>query len=750
MDISNRTKIFNIVFSLIFLGVILSFSLYFSMTSVMRPEENISDGYLDSGSELSDTDVYSYDNACLKNKFFHTMIVETEYRLFGNIKQGGVVRGKHDFLFDVGQNSKGYSYITDYVGGYTLTEAELENFYDVVTTRCKVYENQGRYYVFAVIPNSQTVYDEYMPSYFGGMSQRTMLSQISAYMSERGVDCFLDLTDALLGAKDNGVLYNNTENSINALGAYFVYEGVMNGIPQRAMNEPRTLSLTDFEYFTHYTDGKSSAVAVGLESLIKNETVSMSNSTEFKYTVVNYTGDYETTYVKSTFTDRVPLNPYVLVECSNEWDKIQLMPYFSNTFGVSSYKVGHGYDKEIVARSNPLIVIQTIREDELIELLGMKDSGYSSALTDSAVPYKTGMPSRVEYTILDDRSICITGKIESDAEVQVFGDGFEPIYAKGIGGMFFVKVTFEDQAEGREVILNAKAPDKAASDLLTLSISGQNNVGSARDVLIGSNSMLYSADYGVAYVLPPKDQLDDFEYKLYNLFSCYTQSNDTLDTKIIFGLLPRKLSVYTEGMPRELNAQLEMLNETKSTIGGMMHKVGARYVDFAAVLREKASNGKIFNQTDDLLTDLAYYNMYREVVSIIAQRHSNVKPIRSDGFLEYSVPLSGGGLASSLGFDMSRVTEVVTKFRFSISKPHFHNGDGSYVCYSADPTLPTAVIVYDELSEPMVELLTQHFSATYVMRKGDTNITDKILSSMRPDYIIYLCDEGNINFEIKY
>ena len=36
------------------------------------------------------------------------------------------------------------------------------------------------------------------------------------------------------------------------------------------------------------------------------------------------------------------------------------------------------------------------------------------------------------------------------------------------------------------------------------------------------------------------------------------------------------------------------------------------------------------------------------------------------------------------------------------------------------------------------------------MRKGDTNITDKILSSVRPDYIIYLCDEGNINFEIKY
>jgi len=164
MDESNRTKIFNIIFSLLFLGVILSFSLFFSMTSIMHPNDNLSDGYLNGSVGLSEEDFYGYDNACLKNKMFHSVIVEAEYRLFGNIRRDGAVRGKRGFLFDAGQNEMGYDYIYDYVGGYTLTQEELERFYDIVTTRSKVYENQGRYYILAVIPNSQTVYSENMPT----------------------------------------------------------------------------------------------------------------------------------------------------------------------------------------------------------------------------------------------------------------------------------------------------------------------------------------------------------------------------------------------------------------------------------------------------------------------------------------------------------------------------------------------------------------------------------------------------------
>ena len=157
----------------------------------------------------------------------------------------------------------------------------------------------------------------------------------------------------------------------------------------------------------------------------------------------------------------------------------------------------------------------------------------------------------------------------------------------------------------------------------------------------------------------------------------------------------------------------------------------------------------MFTQTDNYLTDLAYYIMYCDIINTISRYDSSVKPMRADNFFEYAVPLSSGNLASTLGFDMSRITEVITKLRLSGNKDYRYNSDGSFISYGPNTTMPTAVIVHDGHSEPVIEMLTRNFSVAYVMNKGDIDISLQVLTSIKPDYIIYLCDEGNIDFAIR-
>ena len=748
MNKLNKNNIFNIVFSVIFIGVVLSFSIFFWMTGTIRPSENVESEYFDNA-PMAKGYFSKYNDLCLKNKRFYSMIVETEYRIFGNIRQGNVIKGKDGFLFAAGENKYKYDYIVDYVGGYQLDEQMLENLYQNIELRRKVYESQGREYILAVIPNSQTVYSDCMPEYLGNISNNTVLSQLSQYMESKGNVNFIDLTYALNSAKSGGLLYNNTENSINALGAYYVYNGIMQSIPETLSLSERTLPLSAFNYYTHYTEGKTLADLAGLASMLKNETVSISNDTEFMYSIINFHKEFETTYVKFSYRDRVPMNPSVLIEITNEWDKIQLMPYFSNTFGVSSYKTDHKYSKETVENSNPLLVIQILHEDELMMLLNKENEiSYSAALGDDSTVYKTRAPQSIAYTVLDDNSVCISGMVEGDAEVQIFGNGLDTRIIRGLDGQFFARIDFEDDVQGKEVFINAKSSDKAASDLITLIISGTNNVGSAREVFVGENSMLYKLDYGIMYDLPDGELLSALETELDDLFAGYSQAGGK-DIEVFFAMIPEKLSVYTYESDTNMNEQFERLEAIKSCISGIISNVGGVSVDLADVLFEKRNSGKLFYQTDNDPTDIAYYYMYQELIRRLSEKFPSMSPVGIDNFVEYSYPYKNGSLASALGFDMSKLSERVTKFKFTNNAEYVTMSNGAILSYRFNEKLPNAVVIYDEKGAPLIDLLAEHFNVMYVLPKNSFELQDEALSKVRPDCIIYLCSEGKIDFNLR-
>ena len=83
-SLNDRKKALETIFTVFFVGIVLSFSLFFAVTAVFTPNESISEDYFD-GSE-GNTGIFSaFNDACLKNKSFYDLINEYEYKIFNNI-----------------------------------------------------------------------------------------------------------------------------------------------------------------------------------------------------------------------------------------------------------------------------------------------------------------------------------------------------------------------------------------------------------------------------------------------------------------------------------------------------------------------------------------------------------------------------------------------------------------------------------------------------------------------------------------
>lgn len=745
----SKKSVFDLIFSVAFVGVILSFAIYFVLILTLRPDYNMNDGYFD-GKEIERSGFSSFDDACLKNNSFHNSIIETEYKLFGNLFGGEVIRGKNGFLFMGGVNSSGYDYVADYTGAVTMTDDALEVIYRYIDMRSKVYETRNIKYYLVVIPNSQTVYSEYMPGVYGAISEERVLSQVGAYLEQKGFDGFIDLTDVMISSKSEGLLYNNTENSINALGAYYAYEGIMLRLIEDGTVNDREVDRDSYELYTHFTDGKTAAELAGISSILQNETISMSNATEYIYTTVEIFEDLETTYAKSGYGDAIPLKPSILLEVTGEWDKIQLKPYFSNTFGMASYRASHLYSTAALDNSNPSIVVQVLHEDELMTVIDpIVTASYDNGLVIGQDPYKTSRPREVEYSIIDLNTVCITGEIESGAEVSVFGDDLEAYTVNEVGGRFITTVSFSDSAIGKEIFLRAKAEGKTISDPITVLASLEwISDNSSEGVLVGSNSMIYLSDYKVP-AIPQNSSIESISSKLSKEMDRY-YSLAGEDVSVIYAMIPQKLSVYRAGAPEKLVDQISDLETIRSLLRVALRGIGMDAIDLADVIRLNMNEGKMFFQTSETMTDLANYYVYKTLIEKVSEDFALVVPKSKEEYSSIVYKAGIGAHALALGFGDSRLIEKTDSLVIKSVSEYFQGGSTdvdkteAFTVRNYIDELPKAIIVRDGASTKLIDMLAEHFETLYVLAEGETNIPESVLRSVDPDYIIYLCDETSI------
>ncbi len=339
----------------LFFGVLVSFMIYLGLGTVIGTGiTNDVDG---------DKGGVSFNSMFYEDEAIGGFVRYCDYALFGHIDESDIIIGEDGWLFEATDSVNGYERLLDYVGGCEFTDTQLEDISRALSIRAEAYADEGIQYMMIVIPDSMTVCSDKAPAYLGRQSENTRLRQLSRYMS--GSSFFIDPTDILLDEDKELPMYNNTENSINAYGAYCIYNiTVSRFLAETGIGVERIL-YDDVEFFTRLTEGKTIALRAGLEETIKNRTVSLSDGMDENYTVSSKEKGLVVTYRDSTSRSRQT----VVIECLDEWDRIQLTPFFSNTFETVYYKSELSENADAAADIHASLVVQIIHESELDKFL---------------------------------------------------------------------------------------------------------------------------------------------------------------------------------------------------------------------------------------------------------------------------------------------------------------------------------------------------------------------------------------------
>ena len=354
----NSKKAIQFLTVIFFVGILLSITLYLGLDGLTPapPSEESEDGR-----------THAFNRSFYGDELIASFVKYCDYKIFHHIENKTIISGQDDWLFETVREDNGYDYVMDYLGGCPYSEEQMAQIAHTISLRRQACAERNSDYLLVIIPNSMTVASEHLPVYMGSQSQNTRLRKLMAYMHEQRDPSVLDLRGIMKGSSEKEELYNNTEDSINAYGAFFIYDSVLSQLEMMGRDvEEYRLSVDSIQFFTHYTDGKTVARQAELEHVISNRTISLSEN------MTDFYGTSEATEhcVSTVMENRRGNEDRLVIECSGEWDKIQLMPFFSNTFETVVYENSIGDGVSALDYHKGTVLIQVIHESELDLLLG--------------------------------------------------------------------------------------------------------------------------------------------------------------------------------------------------------------------------------------------------------------------------------------------------------------------------------------------------------------------------------------------
>lgn len=356
-----------VVIIILFIGILLSFLVNFGVSAYLGTGD-LADTYFD-GDEHPGIVFSAFADNFYLSESIHRNIIRIDYYLFGRLHTDDVLLGYDEFLFPTYDDESVYNYLADYLGQAKPTPDELDAYYDAISRITALYADLGTECYFVIIPSSQTVYSDKMPDFLGDISKNTRLSAVSDYLASRGVDNFLDLTEHLVEAKSYGELYNNTEDSLNSRGAYYAYLALIDALPVAATENVPLISINDGDLVRHSTVGKVLARTAMLENVIKNRTVSLSTDFVQKYQILLRYEEYDMAFPKIEYKSEFYGTPRVAFCFADEWDRIIMIDYLSNTFGTTIYKNDLDFNGAVIDKTNPEYTVFFLHEKDLGRLI---------------------------------------------------------------------------------------------------------------------------------------------------------------------------------------------------------------------------------------------------------------------------------------------------------------------------------------------------------------------------------------------
>lgn len=373
----NTNSIFNKILALIFLLIVFSGMLLFLI--LKKEEVNLEENR--QLVKMPEFDVNKLDPFPVEyDKYFsdhfpyRTEIVKAFNKMnFVGLKisplPDKVTIGLNNFLFYSGRE------MDTYQGKNLFKKKELQSILEELIYRRDFCVKEGAKFYFVIIPQKQTIYEEYIPLKFRTTKSETNRTKLEEYLNQNNFP-FIDPTNYILDKKSEGnLLYLATDNHWNNLGAFYGSQYITDVI-RRDFPKLKPLTLEDYTIVKTEREGGNLAQMLNMKDELldfnfifqKNDSTKSREGEKVPYTpppTFPYPWEYERVYLNA---DANSLKAVIICE---SFGTVQL-DFYKECFGKTVLifdEWHHELNPDIIRNEKPDIVVIQVLENMLDGLL---------------------------------------------------------------------------------------------------------------------------------------------------------------------------------------------------------------------------------------------------------------------------------------------------------------------------------------------------------------------------------------------
>lgn len=246
------------------------------------------------------------------------------------------------------------------------------------------------------------------------------------------------------------------------------------------------------------------------------------------------------------------------------------------------------------------------------------------------------------------------------------------------------------------------------------------------------------------------------------------------DAEIIYLIAPSAMSVYSELLPNEYKSTAADQTNLDLVIDAI-NASGATAIDLKEVFAEhKNDELPLYYKLDSHWADYGAYIAYDALFDHISKKFPDAAPRAVDEFNWNGNYYEGGDIAYYLSKSEATAPEMQKKIReyayyrtfkdtgvpYSItSVPRYRSA--TMLCYDVNAmtperkivtgrsNLPSCIVMRDSYSTQIYDLIAERMDTTHFLAMWDYGWNTRRISQEKPDYMIYVISEWNINELIK-
>ncbi len=232
------------------------------------------------------------------------------------------------------------------------------------------------------------------------------------------------------------------------------------------------------------------------------------------------------------------------------------------------------------------------------------------------------------------------------------------------------------------------------------------------------------------------------------------------DAEIIYLIVPASMTVYPELVPETYG---ELAGETRLTKTiEAINAGGGIAIDLQSIFEEhKYDEMPLYYKLDSHWSDYGAFVAYQALFEEIAKKFPNAAPRSINEFNWNPNYYESGDMTYYLAMSQSKVKEYAYYRTFDFDAPSVVTQTPRYrsstmLCYSDNVTwenvintnrkdLPSCIVLRDSYSTQIYDLIAERMNKTHYLGMWGYRWDQSLIASEKPDYVIYVLAEWNLD-----